>query len=84
MYHSKDLEACARELNPQKSSLLLLNKADLLGHAQRAAWADYFDNNGIQYVFWSAKAAAEGMAGGQSCSSLRLTCISEEKMLYQF
>ena len=29
-YRSEDLEAYARELNPSKGSLMLLNKADLL------------------------------------------------------
>ena len=42
--------------------MLLLNKADLLAKTLRTAWANYFDRQGIQYVFWSAKAAAEGIS----------------------
>lgn len=66
MYHSKDMEKIARDLHPAKASVLLLNKADLLGPKQRAAWADYFDKEDISYVFWSAKAAAEGISGTSS------------------
>ena len=29
----------------------------------RSAWADYFDAAGIDYVFWSAKTAIDGLAG---------------------
>jgi len=63
LYRSTDLEAFARELHHTKSSVLLLNKADLLSKALRTAWADYFDRQGISYLFWSAKAASEGLAG---------------------
>lgn len=62
LYRSTDLEAFARELHPSKSSMLLLNKADLLAKTLRTAWANHFDRQGIQYVFWSAKAAAEGIS----------------------
>ena len=61
LYRSTDLEAYARELHPTKASVLLLNKADLLSRALRTAWADYFDRQGISYLFWSAKAASEGL-----------------------
>lgn len=62
LYRSSDLEGLARELHASKSSLLLLNKADLLTKALRKAWANYFDREGVRYIFWSAKAAAEGKA----------------------
>lgn len=38
-YRSEDLERYARDLHATKASLLLLNKADLLPEALRAAWA---------------------------------------------
>ena len=66
-YRSKDLEAYAGELQPPRPSLLLLNKADLLPHALRAAWADYFDAHRVDYVFWSAKAAADPDHPGEHC-----------------
>lgn len=61
-YRSEDMEAYAAELSPPKPSLLLLNKSDLLHRDLRAAWADYFDTRGLDYVFWSAKAAADAAA----------------------
>ena len=68
LYRSTDLEAYARELHPTKASVLLLNKADLLSRALRTAWADYFDRQGISYLFWSAKAASEGPQTEQGVS----------------
>jgi large subunit GTPase 1 len=35
------------------------NKADLLSPELRQAWADYFDERGIEYLWWSAKSATE-------------------------
>jgi len=59
LYRCEDLEAYCRELNPTKASLLLLNKADLLPEAVRRCWAQYLDQAGIQYAFWSAFAVSE-------------------------
>ena len=74
LYRSTDLEAFARELHSSKSSMLLLNKADLLAKTLRIAWANYFDKQGMKYVFFSAKAAAEGIndEGKQSSNKLNL------------
>ncbi|KAK9916643.1 hypothetical protein WJX75_005277 [Coccomyxa subellipsoidea] len=58
-YRSEDMDEFARELHPGKASLMLLNKADLLTLPLRKAWADYFDARGVDYIFWSAKAASE-------------------------
>ena len=60
-YRSNDLEQYARDIAQHKGSLLLLNKADLLSAELRTAWADYFDERGVSYVFWSAKAAADAL-----------------------
>uniref|UniRef100_A0A7S3R0I0 G domain-containing protein n=1 Tax=Dunaliella tertiolecta TaxID=3047 RepID=A0A7S3R0I0_DUNTE len=57
LYRSTDLEGYARDLHASKTSLVLLNKADLLPVEVREAWADYFDKAGLQYAFWSAAAA---------------------------
>ncbi len=62
-YRSEDLEAFAREMNPAKASLMLLNKADLLPQKLRAAWAAYFQEQGVDFIFWSAKAASEQTGG---------------------
>lgn len=63
-YRSEDLEAFAHEMHPAKASLMLLNKADLLPQTLRAAWAAYFQEQGVDFIFWSAKAASE-QTGGQ-------------------
>jgi len=60
-YRSNDLEQYARDIAQHKGSLLLLNKADLLSGELRTAWADFFDERGVSYVFWSAKAAADAL-----------------------
>lgn len=61
-YRSEDLELYCREVHDAKRSMLLLNKADLLPEKLRSAWADYFDEQGVKYAFWSAKQAAENEA----------------------
>lgn len=68
-YRSEDLEAYAAEQRPSKPSLLLLNKSDLLSARLRLAWADYFDQQGVDYVFWSAKAAADAAAAAAAQSA---------------
>ncbi|KAJ7225700.1 P-loop containing nucleoside triphosphate hydrolase protein [Mycena pura] len=42
----------------ERRCLLLINKADLLTATQRCLWADYFDEQGIQYAFFSAANAS--------------------------
>ncbi|KAI0229998.1 hypothetical protein L0F63_002613 [Massospora cicadina] len=69
-FRSLDVEKYVVEVDPEKRNLLLINKADLLTYAQRyvvslyvstkppsQAWADYFDSEGITYVFYSAAIA---------------------------
>ncbi|KAJ2787467.1 hypothetical protein GGI15_000712 [Coemansia interrupta] len=55
LFRSRDLTAYVAELDARKRSLLLINKADMLSDAQRLAWADYLDAQGIAYLFFSAK-----------------------------
>ena len=80
-YRSEDLESYAASLQPPRPSLLLLNKADLLPAPLRSAWADYFDQAGVDCVFWSAKAGIDSLTAGEgatlakSPAHLRL-CIS--------
>ncbi|ORX57002.1 P-loop containing nucleoside triphosphate hydrolase protein [Hesseltinella vesiculosa] len=58
LFRSADVEKYVKEIDPRKNNLLLINKADLLSDDQRTQWADHFDKVGIQYTFFSAKAAA--------------------------
>ena len=63
-YRSEDLENYASQMQPSKPSLLLLNKADLLPAPLRSAWADYFEQQHVDYVFWSAKAGIDALTAG--------------------
>jgi len=61
-FRSVDLDRYVNSLSTEelpKRNLLLVNKADLLTETQRKAWADYFNDVGINYVFFSAVRAAE-------------------------
>jgi large subunit GTPase 1 len=59
MFRSEDLEKYVQEVDKKKRNLLLVNKADMMTYAQRKAWADYFEKEGIQYKFFSAHLAKE-------------------------
>lgn len=74
-YRSEDMEEYVRELHPAKASLMLLNKADLLPRQLREAWADYFEARGVDFIFWSAKAATERLLdqGAYHCTRLPAT-----------
>ena len=72
-YRCEDLEEYVKELNPGKSTMLLLNKADLLSRELRRAWAEYFDSRGIKFLFWSAKAAYEEIEAEQIAAKAEQT-----------
>jgi ribosome biogenesis GTPase A len=59
LYRCGDLEEYVRDVNPQKSVLLLVNKADFLTPSQRLAWARYFEAEGVPFIFFSAKREQE-------------------------
>ena len=54
LFHSRDLDKYAKEVNPAKKSLLLLNKSDFLTDTQRQSWSEYFMQNDIGAFFFSA------------------------------
>ena len=57
LFRSEDLEKYVKEVNPKKNNLLLVNKADMMTLPQREAWADYFEEAGVNYKFFSASLA---------------------------
>jgi len=73
-YRSEDLESYSVQLHPTKGSVLLLNKADLLPAALRSAWADYFDQAAVEYVFWSAKAGIDSLTAQGKFMTLQPAC----------
>ncbi|KAI5303708.1 hypothetical protein KEM55_000402, partial [Ascosphaera atra] len=59
LFRCEDLEKYVKEVDPKKRNLLLVNKADMMTEYQRQVWADYFEENGIAYSFFSAQLAKE-------------------------
>jgi len=59
LYRCGDLEEYVKDVNPMKSVLLLVNKADFLTPSQRLAWARYFESQGVPFIFFSAKREQE-------------------------
>ncbi len=59
LFRSEDLEKYVKEVDSRKNNLLLVNKADLMTLEQREAWANYFEEAGINYTFFSASLAKE-------------------------
>lgn len=62
-YRCPDLELYAREIDENKRTMLLVNKADLLPLVVRKKWAEYFKSNEILFLFWSAKSASAILEG---------------------
>ncbi len=62
LFFCADLIALVRELDPRKRCVLVINKADFLPRAARAAWAKYFTAAGVEFIFWSAKRETEAQA----------------------
>lgn len=73
MFWARDLDPYTRKMGKKevhwrtegkmeaegKRSLVLINKADLMDVEQREKWANYFDQQGIRYAFFSALNASE-------------------------
>lgn len=55
LFRCKDLEEWVKTLPGNKGNFLLLNKADFLTKELREKWAAYFQKEGIQFAFFSAK-----------------------------
>lgn len=59
LFYCDDLEKYTKEVDKNKTNLLLLNKSDLLTAPQRKYWARYFDSRGTTVAFYSAKQSEE-------------------------
>ena len=58
-FRSPDLEYYIKDVSADKDVVLLVNKADLLTPEIRRHWADYFKENSIKYIFFSALIEAD-------------------------
>ncbi|XP_068001734.1 large subunit GTPase 1 homolog isoform X2 [Melanerpes formicivorus] len=63
LFRCQDLESYVKEVSKAKENMILINKADLLSEEQRAAWAEFFEKEGIKVVFWSALAECRRLSG---------------------
>ena len=54
LFRCPDVESYTKEVSGTKSSLLLLNKADLLTHSQRMQWSKYFKASNVDFAYFSA------------------------------
>ncbi|NXO09897.1 LSG1 GTPase, partial [Oriolus oriolus] len=63
LFRCQDLESYVKEVSSDKENMILINKADLLSEEQRAAWAQFFEKEGVKVVFWSALAECERLCG---------------------
>lgn len=70
LFRSEDLERYVKEVDPNKRNLLLINKADMMTEGQRRQWADYFNEQGINYKFFSAHLAKEMIEGRDAMEEL--------------
>lgn len=65
VFYCPDLVTYAQEVDPAKTALLLVNKADLLTADQRELWARHFAAQGIRFIFFSALAEDEDDEAGE-------------------
>lgn len=78
-YRCPDLEAYVKELDPNRKTMLLLNKSDLLTPDARKQWANYLKEQGIPYMFWSAKVATAILEGKESPESVASNMANGEE-----
>ena len=65
-YRCPDLESYIKEVDPNKRSVLIVNKADLMNKDIRKNWADYFKTHNIKYIFFSAVTELEKIESGEN------------------
>ncbi|KAJ9638581.1 hypothetical protein H2204_004352 [Knufia peltigerae] len=78
LFRSEDLERYVKEVDPQKRNLLLVNKADMMTEEQRQVWAMYFQQQGINYKFFSAHLAKEMNEGRDAIEELDARQIQQQ------
>ncbi|EGE86109.1 ribosome biogenesis GTPase Lsg1 [Blastomyces dermatitidis ATCC 18188] len=81
LFRSEDLEKYVKEVDPRKRNLLLVNKADMMTEKQRDIWADYFEEHGINYKFFSAALAKESLEAMELANKDMDKDVSEEEEL---
>ncbi|RLO04856.1 hypothetical protein DYB28_006121, partial [Aphanomyces astaci] len=76
---SMDLERYVKEVDENKQVMLIVNKSDFLTPAQRVAWADYFKDQAVDFVFFSAKEAQELLDAEYKQANIALGSSSDDE-----
>ena len=71
-YRCPDLEKYIKEVDHDKQSVLLVNKADLVNDEIRKNWADYFKTHNINFIFFSAMSELEKIEKGENEDSEKI------------
>ena len=61
LFRCPDIERYAKEMHATKDCLLIVNKADFLDDEARRIWGEYFHQNNIEYIFFSARDSQEAL-----------------------
>lgn len=77
MFRCPDLERYTKELNMCKHNLLVVNKADFLTTSRRKQWAAWFKEQGIDFMFFSAREESQRLEEQQRALA---TALVEETM----
>jgi len=80
LFYCEDLEKYSKEMDTNKTNLLLLNKSDLLTAQQRKYWAKYFDSRAITVAFYSAKQSEETIEEGNEDTNETVEKVAEEEV----
>lgn len=73
-YRCPDLEKYIKEIDNNKEIILIINKADLMNEKLRQNWSEYFKENNIKYIFFSAINEIEKMEKNEN------NILKEEKI----
>ena len=76
-YRCPDLEKYIKEIDNNKEIILIINKADLMNEKLRQNWSEYFKENNIKYVFFSAINEIEKMEKNEKNEN---NILKEEKI----
>jgi large subunit GTPase 1 len=75
-YLSEDLRKYAEELG--KPMMLVVNKSDYLSREQRKLWSQYFDEGGLEHVFFSAHQEQAKLDKAAQLEAERLDRLEQE------
>ena len=76
-YRCPDLEKYIKEIDNNKEIILIINKADLMNEKLRQNWSEYFKENNIKYIFFSAINEIEKMEKNEGGEN---NILKEEKI----